>query len=688
MVVLVTLLLHFPPHSGATAQELPPPPPDTFADALSRELVVPAWEDRRHLIQSGLQLVLAHRIRVGLEVPDQWLWRDRSLFRREQAALFQLHPGGRTELDLVASARGSPMVGDASLESEGIVALDPEEERAFLGVVDLYLEEVANQELIYTGAGQIRVLGETFADPIAPEASLTYRYRGTDTIRVELPEPTTLIGVAFSPRSDMRGFTGILWFDASSHRLIRFVGRPDGAWDLSAGLSGPLADVPLLPRNARGSVDYLVVEFRVDPGGRAYPSRAITEGSLRWLGNAFSMPVRMEWTAERSRDRIAPLANRAVPLPDSVRATYVPPPLSAGWDFTVPRRALNPFLRELDRVVSRPPPPTLKQAGMSVLGGIRFNQVQGLSLGIEYPYPMGSRETLTGEFRVATTSFQPTGSLEFRRQLRPIWWSAQAYSQLQDANRWEAPLGIWNSLEALLFGQDDGNYFLATGASVSIGGENRPLTWSADVFGERHDDTPSLTTFSLFGTGEDEAQAESSELVADEGEVYGLRAQARLQWGDDPQRGLAVLRGAGEWALGDFQYRDIELQLDLVGQPAPGLATAGRVAAGRAMGDVPTQRLYHLGGRKTVRGFQRNAASGKAYFLLKAEVGTALPAMRVVSFLDAGWSGEPSKLFQEKGLMSVGLGLSLLDGVFRTDLAWGIQGGDDIRIHFYTSGLF
>ncbi len=580
------------------------------------------------------------------------------------------------------------MVGDASLEWEGIVALDPEEDRAFLGVVDLSLDEVADKALLHTGAGQMRVLGRSFADPVAPEAPVTYRYRSTDTIYVALPESATLIGVSFSPRPGKTGFTGILWFDASSRRLVRFVARPEGTWDLSAGLSGLLADVPLVPENARGAMDFLALDFRVGPDGRSYPSRAITEGYLQWVGNSFAMPVRMEWTADRSPSHIATLTDRTVPLSDSVRAMYVPPPLSAGWDFTVPRRALNPFLRELDRVVSRPPPPTLKQTAGSVLGGVRFNQVQGLSLGIRYPYPVGSRETLTGEFRVATTSFQPTGRLGFRRQLRPIWWSVQAYSQLQDANRWETPLGIWNSLEALLFGQDDGNYFLATGASVTVGGENRPLTWSAGVFGERHEDTPSLTTFSLFGSSEEEAEAEASELVAEEGEVYGLRAQARLQWGDDPQRGLAVLRGAGELAWGDFRYRDIELQLDLVGEPAPGLGTAARVAAGRAMGDVPTQRLYHLGGRKTVRGFERNSASGKAYFLLKAEVGTALPAMRIVSFLDAGWSGEPSSLFQEKGLMSVGLGLSVLDGVFRTDLAWGIQGGDDFRVHFYTSGLF
>jgi hypothetical protein len=213
------------------------------------------------------------------------------------------------------------------------------------------------------------------------------------------------------------------------------------------------------------------------------------------------------------------------------------------------------------------------------------------------------------------------------------------------------------------------------------------LSWQVGAFYERQEHVDRLTDFSLFGNDEPDPNAPPP-VVADSGDVYGLRGQAAVQLGDDPQVGILVFRAAGEFAFGDFEYRDLELMLDAV-LPAPDPFTvAFRAAAGRALGDLPAQRLYYLGGRKTVRSFPRNSREGDAYALIKAELGTNVPAFRIVGFTDIGWAGDFGALFDQEAIVSVGAGVSFLDGIFRIDLAKSVVGGDDFRVLFYTSGLF
>jgi len=472
--------------------------------------------------------------------------------------------------------------------------------------------------------------------------------------------------------------TGILWFDIDTKRLVRLVVQPEGRWELTAGLQGALRRIPLVRTNALGEVDFLSIDYGPDLDGSTVPLRALLRGRAFWLSGLYEMPIDIEWASDwDERD-------------DGIdRVEELPPPLTAGWDFGIPRSELNPFLRQLDGILPTAPPPTFRDASLAVLGSARFNRVQGLSAAARYPYPVGPRSTLTGELRLGTTSYQATGSVSFQHRRRPVWWLAEAYSRLEDANRWETTLGFWNSFEALLFGEDDGNYYLAKGVGMSLGGENRPLNWNMGGFFERHEDAPTHTDFSLFGSDEDDTAGQPN-IVADEGNVYGVRGRARLQWGDDAQRGVVVLRGAGEMAWGDFQYRDFELQLDVTSPLVGPFAGAMRVSGGRVKGDgeIPSQRLFYLGGRKTVRGFEGNSARGETYVVLKAELGTKVPALRFVVFSDVGWAGDYGRVFEDEPLASVGLGVSFLDGVLRADFAWPVRSRGTRRLHIYSSGLF
>jgi hypothetical protein len=74
--------------------------------------------------------------------------------------------------------------------------------------------------------------------------------------------------------------------------------------------------------------------------------------------------------------------------------------------------------------------------------------------------------------------------------------------------------------------------------------------------------------------------------------------------------------------------------------------------------------------------------------MARAEVGTSLPAIRVLAFSDLGWAGPRERLEKGKALWSAGSGLSLLDGIARFDFAWPVRGGSGMRFYAYLDGLF
>ena len=74
--------------------------------------------------------------------------------------------------------------------------------------------------------------------------------------------------------------------------------------------------------------------------------------------------------------------------------------------------------------------------------------------------------------------------------------------------------------------------------------------------------------------------------------------------------------------------------------------------------------------------------------MARTELGTSLPAVRLLAFSDLGWAG-PVEGFQEgKALWSAGGGISLLDGIVRLDFAWPIRGESGLRFYAYLDGLF
>jgi len=421
-------------------------------------------------------------------------------------------------------------------------------------------------------------------------------------------------------------------------------------------------------------MDFLVLDYVEREDGFSWPAVARLQGNMYWFWDQAILPVQMEWELDWDAEP---------PEPSDAAA---PEPLRGGWTLSIQQHALNPFVREMDRIVGPPPPPSFRQVATGAVSSVRFNQVQGVNFRVRYPAPLGARTVLNTEIGIPTSSFRVTGSLGLQMGAFPYRWGIEGYSRLKDANWMEVVNGFTSSLTALLTGYDDGNYYLATGAGVWMERGDRPLSGSFSLFAEHQESAPKVATYSLFSP--DTTEAPPPALDVKEGNYYGVRSRVDLQLGDDSQKGVLLVRVHGQAAFGERDFASIGTTTDLVG-PLPGPFSGGlRVQAGVATTRVPGQALYYLGGYKTIRGYPANIASGPSTFIFSGEIGTEIPLVRLVAFGDVGWANEVRKLFDEEALTSVGGGISIADGILRVDIAKGLSPGGVWRFQFATSGLF
>jgi hypothetical protein len=307
-----------------------------------------------------------------------------------------------------------------------------------------------------------------------------------------------------------------------------------------------------------------------------------------------------------------------------------------------------------------PRPPEFRH--LSDLAG-RYNRVQGPS------FRFASTEelpllTLEVAVRVPLAEPFPEGELN----LTPAGGSGQPrfslYRRLTAANEWDDPLGLGNSLSALLLARDDGLYFRAKGLEL-VGG-NGGLSWRA--FAERQTAARRHVNFTLPALFSRKLLSDRP-LAAEAGTSYGVAVRAR--------RLLAL---SGPWRLGSDARLELATGDAAYGRAAwdvtgmrpirRGLEVALTAGLGGSAGRLPIQRLWYLGGSECVRGFNPGDAAGSAYWRLRAELGLARPVVRPALFADAGAPADHLPCQRSAApLVGVGASLSFLDGLVRLDVA-------------------
>ena len=703
MNVLPVLLLSLAATGPATFGPLPPQvtPADTFLDATARDLVLRAAA-RRDEAAEGLasyETTMTERMRVGIQFGLRLTNRSRTLYHKERVARARWSRGEDVLVKWLGRREGSPAFRDLPFG------------------LDLDLAEVLNldntfQQVPFDPSGdRIDLFKAGWVQPVSPAGLGLYRFRSGDTLRIGLPPPNrslALVEVVVEPRvRRWETLEGSLWFDAETGDLTRAVFRPSGVWNQKEQAPGPTRDLPpSLVMPGIGMVEVVTLEYALLEGRWWLPRRLAARGIYDWGHGLARMPLEIEWTMRdfalnevptRELDNALDLSaassfstirrgaqsQRTIYVTprdvDLARAPELPPPLGEEpLDFTA--AGSQPLLESFSQTAGQQPLGPAPSFRRTVLSGLRYERVRGLSTGGERSWLLNDREirlTLTARLGLAER-LVPSGEVEVARGV----WGMAAYRELADAGGLVDPLGLVTSLNALLLGQDEGDYFWRTGGRLkATWGDpaRRSLTLSA--FGERQEGADVHARFSLGGDLR-------PNIAAQRLDAFGVAWDARVQLGDDPRSGVVTGRVWGEGAGGSTPYWRSLTTAAVVSGIGGFASVALSGTLGLASPDAPVQRWLFLGGTHSLRGFEGGFFRGTGAWFARTEVGTLGEGVRGVLFADAGWAGPRDELSDHRPGVSAGLGLSLMDGLLRFDVARGMVRGKDWRFHFYLDGLF
>ncbi len=327
---------------------------------------------------------------------------------------------------------------------------------------------------------------------------------------------------------------------------------------------------------------------------------------------------------------------------------------------------------------------------------LRYNRVEGLSLSARFAVPTGVTSEFSVTPRVGIPEWEPGLEVGWRRQTATGGFGVTAYRRLTDLGDWGRPLSFGNSFNSLVMGYDEGLYFRETGFEMSASHQGKRTRVEGALFAERHRNAPKQSDASLPNLFGDAVFPDN--IFAARGDIAGISGRLRAFSSVDP--GTPVLSGSiwGEAAAGDFDLYGRAAVSAALQLPVSQWSVALEGGAGRVFGEPPPQRRFHLGGSYTLRAFDPVSTGGGSFWFGRFELGRGFrigdPAydvggspVRITGFWDTGWAGPVDAFGTEGWRSSVGVGLSLMDGLFRIDIARAVRGGNLWRLHVYSDGL-
>lgn len=383
------------------------------------------------------------------------------------------------------------------------------------------------------------------------------------------------------------------------------------------------------------------------------------------------------------------------------RSRHLPPPI---WDDAPGFTSEEELAGMFEQLADLPPVPMQGTPWDFNLGWarhdlLRYNRVEGPALGGRFSSTFGS---FMGPLEFRASGFfgfgdlEPKARVEFEHSgvIRRV--SLGGFRELRPTDPEGRYLDLGNSLNALLFGRDDGEYFLATGADlIWRSPEARRESFRFRAYAERQDPVYRSTEFALVRAFDDGWDFRPN-LEADEVEELGGELHLRPWWGTDPeapQVGLELYGHAATWRTPDTTATEsygrasaiLRVALPLVD---PSWRMGVEVGGGTTWGEAPVQRQWFLGGPATLRGYEAGVRRGSSFTRGRLEVAKIYSQTITVSaFGDVGWAGLREEFDSSDLLYSVGLGTSLLDGLVRMDVSQGLTGPSRFRVDLYLDAI-
>ncbi|HEX9217577.1 MAG TPA: hypothetical protein VF864_11445 [Gemmatimonadales bacterium] len=695
-----------------------------YLDAQARRLVATARERRETVDRSITAYRTRMRERIGVGI--RALRRDRMLYRREIALLIDWQRDSVTRIEVIGARQSVPAAVPKPSLPEDLkgdardYAFDPANDRLTVGWGD----DTSRQDTTQARRERHEV---AFRHPLAPGSEADYRFATGDSSVVVFPDgrEIRLRELRVIPRRlDFRLMSGSFWIDETSHAVVRALIRPARAFDFEQDLSDEDdKDIPGFVKPIRVEVRFLTIDYGLWTG-RWWLPRLIAMDAVATAGSFLQMPVRYERIYDEYEVRGDTTARRAPRLPDATEAedsvaraachereqrekisckcssghcaaftvriptdtaallasSSLPPPFGASHDTLITAGELEELTHGLGNL---PQAPWQLHARPPRWGLARYNRVEGLALGARGELDLG-RLRLDGAARIATTDAEPDLQAGVLRETGTARTRFAAFRRLAAVDPTARSLSIGNSLGALLLGRDDGDYFRATGAELTITpAVTLPQRVAIRVFAERQRRALKRTDFSFPNALHDDHVFRPN-IVADSADQLGASLTLRAQQGIDPERPQWTADVTVDGSVGTYRFGRASSTLRVTAPLGPRIAGAVELAGGVAGGVVPVQSYWYLGGPGTVRGYGGNAASGDAFWRARFELANRWPAARVVLFADAGRAAPREHLSLVRPLTGVGVGASFIDGLVRFDLTRATRSPTGWRLDFYT----
>ncbi|WP_420127779.1 BamA/TamA family outer membrane protein [Longimicrobium sp.] len=715
-------------------------PQDTLSAYLDRGAanLLRAARERRARVERAIDsygVTARQRVHVGVEA----LTRDRTLFGGEMAARIEWRRGETGVVRVLggrevspATSRGAQVPDDLGSETLDM-AFDPDELQLSLfafGAGNLGQdaeEEEQDDKVVERDGDSVSVEVEVEPiDPLGPGSEAHYRFRSGDTTVVRLPDGSQLrlIQLEIIPRRrEFQLLRGTLWIDSQTHGVARSVLTTARPFDLRRDAGG---DVPRAINTfgaIRATVRYVTVEYQLVQGRWWLPRLSAIHAEAN-LGFVAGVPVRFERSysdyevqasAMPQQAPVSVLAQRDTGAYRVCRREAEPAGEVCSCEGDRCRRWRVEVPSDTAALLASPDlPPPLADEGARLITGeeveslasvlvprigrmgdfrpeletriadlrlLRYNRVEGLSIGARADVAYGPF-AVDGEARIGLADREPGVEIGISRETMVRRMRVAGYRRLTPFDPSARAFGFGSSLNALLFGRDEADYFRATGAELTsqpVTSGRWTYTWRA--FGEHQHAVSRETQFTLARAWESEPFREVR--GANDADQAGLGITLSRDFGGDRSPARFTLGTAAEGQTGTFGFGRGQL-FGRLGLPSLGrFAVALEGAAGTTTGDVPVQGLWYLGGPTTVRGYEGALVGGEAFWRARAEVGTPLPAARLVLFSDAGWAGARDGWDWDPPLLSAGIGASFLDGLLRFDVARALREPRGWRVDLY-----